>query len=329
MTAAPHQPLPRTEHPRATRRSVLRAGVALAVTGGLLTAGQPPRSEGPAGLLRIATGEESGFYRAFGQLLAAELRAAYPRLDAVALVTEASVANLEMLEAGTADLALVLADIAGTALGGTAPFGHRIELRALGRVYENYLQLAVRADSPVTTVADLAGRTVSLGAARSGGAVLGDRVLAAAGVTATIRHLSMAAARDALKTGAIDAMLVSGGVPLPVLSTLDSEVGIRLVPLAPYLPALHGFGYEAVRVPAGAYRSPEVDTIGVASLLVCRPDLPTPVAAAVTRVLVQQASRLVPAQTVAIQFLDVRSLIGTGSVPLHPGAVATYRALHG
>lgn len=312
-----------------TRRSVLRAGLAVAVTGAALTAGAPPRPAGPAGRLRIATGEESGFYLAFGQLLAAELTTAYPGLDSVALPTEASVANLEMLEAGTAEVALALADIAGTALGGTAPFDHRIELRALGRVYENYLQLAVRADSPVASVADLAGRTVSLGATRSGGAVLGERLLAAAGVSAVIRHLPMLDAREALKARAIDAMLVAGGVPLPVLSTLDSEVGIRLVPLAPYLPALRGSGYEAVRVPAGAYRSPEVDTIGVANLLVCRPDLPAGVAAAVTRVLVQRAGQLVPAQTVATQFLDVRSLIGTGSVPLHPGAVETYRALHG
>ena len=28
-------------------------------------------------------------------------------------------------------------------------------------------------------------------------------------------------------------------------------------------------------------------------------------------------------------FCDVRSLIGTGAVPLHRGAIAAYRALHG
>ncbi|GHE82768.1 C4-dicarboxylate ABC transporter substrate-binding protein [Amycolatopsis deserti] len=312
-----------------SRRSLLRAGVAVAVAGAALRSGAPPRAGGPAGRLRIATGEEAGFYLAFGQLLAAEVNAAYPRLHTVALPTEATVANLEMLDAGAAELALSLGDIAAAATTGNPPFGRRLELRALGRVYENYLQLAVRADSPITSVADLTGRTVSLGATRSGGAVVGRRLLAAASVTAHVRHLPMLDARDALKAGAIDAMLVSGGVPLPVLSTLDSEIGIRLLPLAPYLPALRGFGYEAVRVPAGAYRSPEVDTIGVANLLVCRPDLPDDIAAAVTRVLVQRASRLVPAQTVATQFLDVRSLIGTGTVPLHPGAVATYRALHG
>ncbi|GAB3574618.1 TAXI family TRAP transporter solute-binding subunit [Amycolatopsis endophytica] len=312
-----------------TRRTALRAALALVVTGAALSAGAPPRDAGPVGRVRIATGEESGFYHAFGRLLAAGIAMSAPGLDTVAVPTEASVANLRMLAEGTAELALTHLDIAVAARHGSAPFDRPVELCALGRVYENYLQLAVRADSPATSVADLAGRTLSLSAPGSGAAVAGERILAAAGITTTNRHLPMLDAGEALETGEIDAMLVAGGVPLPVLSTLDNEVGIRLLPLAPYLPAFRGDGYETVRVPAGAYRSPEVDTIGVASLLVCRPGLPADIAAAVTRVLVQRAAHLVPTQTVATQFLDVRSLIGTGSVPLHPGAVETYRALHG
>ena len=317
------------------RRTFLVAGLA-GVTGATVTlAGSaPPGEAGPAGEVRIATGEETGFYRAFGQLLAAELTAAYSRLRCTALPTEASVANLGMIDAGQAELAMTLADIAESALSGSAPFSRPVALRALGRVYENYLQLAVLADSPITAVPHLAGRTISLGSAGSGGAVLGARLLRVAGLPdVRALHLSMAQARDALATRAIDAMLVAGGVPLPVLSTLDEEVGIRLLPLSPFLPALRSpgrIGYESVRVPAGAYRgSGEVDTIGVANLLVCRPDLPGDVAGGVTRVLAQRAGELVPAQAVGTQFLDVRSLIGTGAVPLHPGAAAAYRALHG
>ena len=89
-------------------------------------------------------------------------------------------------------------------------------------------------------------------------------------------------------------------------------------------------GVEAVTIPAGAYEgTAEVATIGAANLLLCRPDLPPPLAAALTHVLVGRAARLVPASALGTQFLDVRSLIGTGEVPLHPGAVAAYRELHG
>ncbi len=47
------------------------------------------------------------------------------------------------------------------------------------------------------------------------------------------------------------------------------------------------------------------------------------------RVLVRQAANLVPQQALGTQFLEVRTLIGTAGVPLHPGAAQEYRVLHG
>ncbi|EFL33597.1 TRAP transporter solute receptor TAXI family protein [Streptomyces viridochromogenes DSM 40736] len=334
------------------RRTALRAAFGAACTGllaGATTADARHTDRGPEGELRVATGESDGFYAAFGRLLAAEVTAAYPRLSCEVINSEGSVANIRLLQARRADVALALSDIAWAAYGGTAPFGRRVPLRAIGRVYENYVQLAVRSGSGIHSVAGLAGRTVSLGAAASGGAVLGDRLLRAAGLTpgtdVRVRHLLMPQAGRAMRAGAIDALLVAGGVPLPVLSGLDTDPGIRLLPLSGLLPRLRagqgqarlrdglgraGSGLEAVTVPAGAYReTPEVPTIGVANLLLCRPGLSAPVAAALTRVLVRRATRLVPAPALGTQFLDARSLISTGVVPLHPGAVAAYRELHG
>lgn len=83
-------------------------------------------------------------------------------------------------------------------------------------------------------------------------------------------------------------------------------------------------------MPQGAYRGAGgIATIGVSNLLVCRPDLSPAVADALTRLLIQRAGALVPEDVAGTQFLDVRSLIGTGRVPLHPGAVRAYRSLHG
>lgn len=325
----------------ARRRTVLRAGLGVASAGllaGTAEADARHADRGPEGVLRIATGERDGFYAAFGRLLAEQVETASPRLTCEVVNSEGSVANVGLLQARRAELALSLADIAWAAYDGSAPFGRRVPLRAIGRVYENYVQLAVRADGPVHTVADLAGRTLSLGAPGSGGAVLGNRLLRAAGLTpgadVTVRHLLMPQAARAMEAGEIDALLVAGGVPLPVLSGLDTRPGIRLLPLAHLLPRLRtgqpGAALEAVTVPSGAYRgTPEVATIGVANLLLSRPDLPSPVAAALTRVLVRRASHLVPTTALGTQFLDVRSLISTGPVPLHPGAVTAYRAMHG
>jgi len=326
------------------RRTVLHAALgtaAAAVLGGALTGDVSRQLPGPSGVLRFATGEPTAFYEAFGRLLAAELQAAYPRLDCRVRTTAGSVTNIELLRDHRADLALVLTDTARAAQD-TGLFPRPVPLRAIGRVYETYLQFAVRADSPVRTVSDLAGHTVSLGATGSGAAVLGERILHAAGLSpgtdVPVRHLPLADAADAMRAGTVDALLVAGGVPLPALSALDERPGLRFLPLAGLLPQLGGAGSEGragsgleeVSLPQGAYRrAGGVATIGVSNLLVCRPDLPLGIADALTRLLVLRASALVPDNAVGTQFLDVGSLIGTGAVALHPGAVAAYRSLHG
>ncbi|MCI3274896.1 TAXI family TRAP transporter solute-binding subunit [Streptomyces cylindrosporus] len=326
------------------RRTALRAvaGAAIGVgLGGALVGDASRRSAGtPSGVLRLATGEPQGLHAAFGHLLAAELEAEYPRLRCRVLTTAASVANIELLRDRRADLALALTDTTRAAAEGTDPFPAPVPLRAIGRVYETYLQFAVRSDLPVRAVSDLAGHTVWLGAAGSGGAVLGERILRAAGLTpgddVRVRHLQMDSVARAVRSGSVEAVLVVGGVPIPVLSDLDDSPGLRFLPLAGLLPrlggraGLAGSGLSEVRLPAGAYRAAGgVATIGVSNLLLCRPDLPVHVADALTRTLVRRATALVPAHAVGTQFLDVGSLIGTGSIALHPGAVAAYRSLHG
>ncbi|WOX17145.1 TAXI family TRAP transporter solute-binding subunit [Streptomyces sp. N50] len=200
--------------------------------------------------MRFATGEPTAFYEAFGRLLAAELTAAYPRLSCRVRTTPGSLTNIELLRDRRADLALVLTDTARAAQG-AALFPRPVPMRAIGRLYETYLQFVVRADSAVHTVGDLAGHTVSLGAAGSGAAVLGEQILHAAGLSpgteVAVRHLPLADAADALRAGSVDALLVAGGVPLPVLSELDDRFGLRFLPLAGLLPRLGGQGGQAAR----------------------------------------------------------------------------------
>ncbi|MFI6027498.1 TAXI family TRAP transporter solute-binding subunit [Amycolatopsis magusensis] len=309
------------------RRSLLLGGLAL------LTGCAPGGYRGPERKVTIAAGERGGFYLAFAELLAAEITKAEPDLHGEAVVTEASVANVTQLRDGTVDFGLVLADVAQTAVLGQEPFPAPVPLRALGRVYENYLQVVVRADGPVRDLAGLAGRPVAIGSRFSGAAFLAQRMLTVAGIEVEPSTLLLDDAIAALREHRVDALIWSGGVPTPAISELDRDTPIRLLALdqvLPVLTAVHGPVYEQVRVPSRAYDGVgEVPTIGTANLLACAPSLPDDVAAAVVRVLVNHAADLVPAEAVGAQFLDVRTLIGTGEVPLHPGAVRTYRELHG
>ncbi|SDM67991.1 hypothetical protein SAMN04489726_2872 [Allokutzneria albata] len=300
---------------------------------------------GAARDLKIAAGEPGGPYLAFAERLAEQIREAQPLLRAEALTTQASVANIELLSASMldpatgssvrgADLALTHADAAEAAATGRPPFSFATQLRALGRIYENYLQVVVRADSPVHRVADLKGRNVSMGAPGSGASLLATRLAAVAELTdLRRRQLRLAEALTALERREVDALVWSGGVPTPAIAELDERVGVRLLPLDdvyPKLRAAHGPVYEQVSVPAGGYKSVRsLPTVGVANLVVCLPDLPDDIAAEVTTVLAERADRLVPQEALGAQFLDVRALIATAGIPLHPGAAAVYRELHG
>ncbi|WP_324193849.1 TAXI family TRAP transporter solute-binding subunit [Nocardia blacklockiae] len=302
------------------RRGFLCAATALAAAGLTGCGGDGPPT------VRLAAGEVGGFYHAFAVLLAqAAAEAGTLRVEPV--TTTGSFANLAMLDRGEVDAALALAD----SIEADPGLGH---LLAVGRVYENYLQLVVRADSPIRTAAALRGTRISLGAAGSGATFTGERLLRAAGLDpgrdVEITHLALRDAVTALRDGVIDALLWAGGVPTPAF---DVPRALRLVDLGDLAQPMRdrfGYLYDRVVVPADAYPgAAAVRTIGVANLLVGTAALPEDAAAALTELLIARPERLVPAEAAGTQFLDVRSLIGTDGVPLHPGVIPVYRRHHG
>ncbi|MEV1293724.1 TAXI family TRAP transporter solute-binding subunit [Pseudonocardia sp. NPDC049635] len=303
-----------------------------AFLGGLLLLPLAACGASPRPVLRLATGENGGFYSEFGRLLGAASGGRERGIDPVA--TGGSRENVELVARGAAAVGLAMTDVVRDARAGTPPFERPLDLLALGRVYENYLQLAVRADSPVTGLADLAGRPVSLGSSGSGAALAGARLFAVAEVGVQARQLSLAEATAALADGRIEAMMWSGGLPTPAVDALAKRVPIRLLPLADHIGTLRlivGAGlYTAGVIPSGVYGSTgPVVTIGVPNLLVSSSELTDDDAAAIARLLVERAHELTPVSALGTQYLDQPSLIDTVGVPMHPGAAAAYREMHG
>ncbi|GAA4149985.1 TAXI family TRAP transporter solute-binding subunit [Actinomadura keratinilytica] len=315
-----------------SRRGVLHVGAAAAAAA---LAGCSDGSGGSADRrLVLAGGPTDGQYEPFARRLAQELRRRVRGLTVDVLTTSASVENLRMLAAGRADLALALSDSAADAVAGRGAFRTALPVTALARIYLNYTHLVVAADSPVRRVTDLAGRRVSLGAEGSGTAVLGERVLRAAGLPRPVRavRLGLVESCAALAAGDVEAFFWSGGVPTKAIADLAARTPVRLVPLDGLILALrraHGPTYVGVSVPAGTYRqAAEVPTVGVPSYLVARRDLSSGLAETVTRVMFRARDRL-PGPEVPGGYLDERYAIGTGTVPLHPGAVRYYRSVYG
>ncbi|GAA1663269.1 TAXI family TRAP transporter solute-binding subunit [Fodinicola feengrottensis] len=308
------------------RRLLLRAVPGTAALGVLGACG-PQTYRGPTTSLRIAAGERGGLFYAFATLLAGQIAATEPKLRPTVVETDASQQNLRLLTTFSADLALTLLDSATGEPG-------RSWLRALGRTYEDYLQLLVSAGGRIQQLADLAGARISLGAAGSGAAFTGQRLLAVAGLenhALDVRHYPIAQAAVALRTGSVDALLWSGGIPTPLLSALARKFPVRMLDLQLVLADLQGKFpdlYDAAVAPPGVYgQQLAVRTVGVATLLTCRADLDPAIAAAVTNVLVTRSAQLVPPEVVGTQFLDTPTLLATGRIPLHPGAITAYRQL--
>lgn len=302
-----------------SRRAVLGGLLALSVATAVpACSGPTPRTA------RLAAGEPGGFFWEFSGLLAdAGRRRRSVTIDPMR--TAGSIDNLVAIRSGTADLAMTLADVAAGS----------DDLFAVGRVYENYFQVAVRDDSPVTTMDGLRGRTVSVGAEGSGATSLSARVLDAVGLDEpgairAVRQPMRAAAR-ALVAGQVDVAMWAGGLPTPAFTGLGR--GIRLLDMTSVVSTLrqrHGIVYEAVTVPENVYGAhPAVTTVGVGNLLLARRDLDDRVVASVVDLLLDDASALVPEQAVGSQFLDAQSLIQTAGMPLHPGAASEYRRRHG
>lgn len=309
-----------------SRRGLLLGTGGLALGWGLAGCGAG-RAAYP-GELPIACGEPGGTYIQFGQLLAAALVPAGVADSARALTTDGSVENLRLLESGEAQLAMCLADSA---------VRNPWTPRAIGRVYQNYLQCFVHADSPIETQADLAGARISIGAPGSGTAETAIRVLDALQVTADgagteLVNLNQAVAADQLAGREIDVLVWSGGIPAPEIVDLQEQIDVRLVDLTEAIPLVNAEQagvFQHTIIPAEVYDQPnDVGTLGVSNFLLSRPDLPDDVAAALVDLLIDNSRELVPEPSAGVQYLTPSSLIDTSPIDLHPAAARRYVERH-
>jgi len=307
------------------RRSVLRlAGLtALVPVAAACQSAEPP-------IYQLAAAELNGFFYEFAQLLADAVARDDAPFRLERLVTLGTMQNLQDLRDGRVPLALGLADATVSDPAGRL---------ALGRVYENYLQVVVRRDSPIDGIEDFPGYRISLGFPGSGTENSAKRVLAAGGIdpaSFTPEPVPLVELLDSLTSGRIDAGFFAGGVPNPIVDPAAGRGpagGIRLLSLSGPLQALqqqYGAVYQSVVVPAGVYGSTaEVETVGITSLVLARPDLPDDVPERIVDVLLRRAGELIPGPALGAQYLSASSLIYTFGIPLHPGAAAAYRTHHG
>jgi len=280
--------------------------------------------------LSIATGGTGGVYYPIGGGFAEMINNHIDGAQATAEVTGASVENMGLIMRGDADLALVLADTAYQAYTGTGDFeGRQIEnTRALASVYPNAVQLVTLTESDIHSIADLAGKRVSVGAPGSGTELNARALLEANGVSYsdfTPQRLNFNETADAIRDGDIDAGFWSVGPPTSSILNLAATRDIRLIGLSDEEIA-NAQEVEAVLAPyelaAGMYDGMDeaVQTIGIPNVLVVNADMDEELAYQLTQLLFENTDELIAVHPAAND-TTVEFTMNSTPVPLHPGAL--------
>ncbi|MEV4293609.1 TAXI family TRAP transporter solute-binding subunit [Microbispora rosea] len=287
----------------------------------------------PEGRVRIGTGNAGGVYAVYGAGLAEAIRESLTRVKADAVVSDGSVENIRMVVSREVEVGFALADVAADAVSGRAPFTRPLPIVALANLYENYVQLVVRADGPVQSLRDLVGRRVSVGSRASGTAVVAERILTVAGISdeVTRRNMDIQTSARALADKEIDAFFWSGGLPSDAITDLSRHTDVRLIDLKEITkPLLRVYGelYTETTVPASVYGlSSAVTTVSVPNYLVVARDMPSDTAYWLTKVLFDKQQKLAQAHPEGHR-LNQWAAIRTYPLQLHEGAIRWYRATH-
>ena len=183
--------------------------------------------------LRFVTGGESGTYYAFGSVIA-QHATNNAGINVVGLVGNGSQANVQELVDGTADFAFCQSDVMAYAYNGTNLFESKVEgFSTVAALYMEQVQI-VTTNPAIKTVADLAGKSVSIGAPGSGVYFNAIDVLGAYGLTEDDikpTYQSFGDSADALKNGQIDAAFIVAGAPTTAVTDLATTKDTYLVSL--------------------------------------------------------------------------------------------------
>ena len=227
-------------------------------------------SGGASSKMTMGTGGTQGTYYAFGGVLGQYIKN-NAKIDVTVVSTDGSKANIQSIDAGDYQLGTVQSDVLAYAWQGTRSFeseGKIDSFRVVAGLYAEAVQL-ITMDPEIKSVADLKGKSVSIGAPGSGVYFNAVDVLTAAGLTEAdinAQYQSFADSTDALKDGKIDAAFIVAGPPTPAITELCTTNDAYLVPIdgeiADKLMADCEF-YTAHVIPAGTYPGQDADVTTV------------------------------------------------------------------
>ncbi len=242
--------------------------------------------------------------------------------------TNASVDNMQLLASGQAQLAFGLGDVVSDAANGENTFSEPLPICSLGNIYNNFTHVFTTADTGITSIEDVRGKRVSVGAVGSASEVTADRILQAAGIDpqADIERAQLGVAETvaAIQDGTVDVGFWSGGLPTGAIVDLASTDDLVLIPTADYVDEMaqqYGDYYFADEIPANTYEGQTEASPQVVSpnILVVRNDMDEQLQQDITRTIFENKQQLLTVHPAA-EDLDPATADDVTFIETCPGA---------
>jgi len=303
------------------RRELLLAGTAAVAIAGL-------SGTASAENLRLMTGPQGGSWYPMGGAIKNVVEAAMPD-SSVQVLPGAGIANVKAIEAGKADLAFANSVSTVDAINGQPPFEEAVtNVCHVATLYPQYFQVVTTADTGIEGIDQLKGRGLTTQPVGNTGEAITKHMVEAAGLSydelGSVDFMSYNDSVALLKDGNSDVFTLGTTVPASAIMDLASARDVRLLPIEDDL--LNKMrelnqGYQRIEVPAGSYPGQDeaVPTIGYATHLIARCDLPDEVVQGLVEQLVEHQQDLASVAQ-AIGDTTLEQMGADIGVPFHGGA---------
>ena len=276
----------------------------------------------------LATGSETGTYYSFGIALGQVMKDKIGQEFGVQS-TGASKANIQLVADGDVDMAIVQNDVMDYAFNGTNTFAAEGALSGFSAVATLYAEVVQIVAKPgLTSVADLKGKTVSVGDAGSGTEFNAAQIFEAYGMTfddIQKQNLGFTDSADKFKDGQLDAFFCTAGAPTVAITELATATDFTILSIdaaeLAWLQENYGY-YTEFNMAAGTYPNvtEDVTTVAVMATLICDADLDEETVYNITKGIYENLEPITAAHATGAELVLEKATDGI-STPMHPGAV--------
>lgn len=284
--------------------------------------------------LTLATGGTSGVYFPLGGAIANVIgNKSGGTLSVTAQATGASGENMRLVDAKEVDFAIVQNDVADAAFKGTAPFRQKLgNVRAIGRLYPEYLHVVASKNSDIHNLEDFKGKKISVGARGSGNEVNCRQIFDFYGLDYKNLQpifLPYGETADQFKDRQLDGFVFTIGTPNPAIQDITTTQEVTFVPLAgpkaDEVVAKFPFLVKDT-IPAGTYKGQNkaVPTLSVQAIMIANKDMSDDVAYQLAKLLYENSDAVAKAHNKGSEIKLQNAMDGV-TIPLHPGAEKFFR----